>query len=92
MPVVEINKHRMYYEILGAGEPLVCVGGWGTFCHGGERNLARGLTDNYSVLCIDYRGIGDSDDDTSVAPSIALHAEDLIGLIDHLGWSQLRFV
>ena len=38
------------------------MGGWGTFCHGGERNLARGLTDEYAVLCIDYRGICDSTD------------------------------
>lgn len=92
MPLADINDHRMYYEILGQGEPLVCVGGWGTFCHGGERNLARGLTDAYSVLCIDYRGIGESEDDTSIPPSIALHAGDVIGLLDHLGWRNVRFV
>ena len=92
MPIADINNHRMYYEILGEGEPLVCVGGWGTFCHGGERNLARGMTDRYSVLCIDYRGIGESEDDTSIEPSIGLHADDLIGLMDHLGWSNVRFV
>lgn len=92
MPVATINNHRMYYEILGAGEPLVCLGGWGTFCHGGERNLARGLTDEYSVLCIDYRGIGDSEDDTSIEPSIALHAADVLALLDHLGWNEVRYV
>lgn len=92
MPVADINNHRMYYEILGEGEPLVCVGGWGTFCRGGEKNLARGLTDEYSVLCIDYRGIGESEDDLSLEPSIALHANDVTGLLDHLGWTNVRFV
>lgn len=92
MPLATINNHKMYYEILGEGEPAVCVGGWGTFCHGGERNLARGLTDHYSVLCIDYRGIGESEDDLSLEPSIGLHAEDVIGLLDHLGWTNVRFV
>ena len=92
MPIADINNHQMYYEIHGEGEPAVCVGGWGTFCHGGERNLARGLTDQYAVLCIDYRGIGDSTDDLSIEPSIKMHAADVIGLLDHLGWANVRFV
>lgn len=82
----------MYYEIHGDGPPAVCMGGWGTYCHGGERNLARGLTDAYSVLIFDYRNIGESDDDLSVEPSIRLHAEDLAGLLDHLGWRDVRMV
>lgn len=92
MPIANINNHRMYYEIHGSGEPAVCVGGWGTFCHGGERNLARGLTDTYAVLCIDYRGIGESSDDLDREPTITLHAEDIIGLLEHLQWTNVRFV
>ncbi|MEM7541145.1 MAG: alpha/beta hydrolase [Pseudomonadota bacterium] len=92
MPIAEINHHRMYYEIHGGGPPAVCIGGWGTFCHGGHVHLARGLTDQYSVLCIDYRGIGDSHDDLAVSPTIKLHANDMIGLLDHLGWTSVRFV
>jgi len=92
MPTVQIQGHKMYYEIHGTGEPALCMGGWGTYCHGGERHLARGLTDRYSVLIIDYRGIGDSDDDPGVAPSMTLHARDVIALLDHLGWSRVHFV
>lgn len=92
MPIANINNHRMYYEIHGEGEPAVCIGGWGTFCHGGERNLARGLTGTYSVLCIDYRGIGDSTDDVSIEPTIELHAADVIGLLEHIGWANVRFI
>ena len=63
MPILEINNHRMYYEIHGEGPPAVCMGGWGTFCHGNEKLLARGLTDEYQVLVFDYRGICESEDD-----------------------------
>lgn len=92
MPVAAINNHRMYYELHGSGEPLVCIGGWGTFCHGGTANLARGLTDRYQVLIVDYRGIGESEDDLSLEPSIELHAADMCALLDHLGWTNVRFV
>lgn len=92
MPIATINGHEMYYEIHGRGPPAVCMGGWGTYCHGGERHLARGLTDRYSVLIIDYRGIGDSTDDPATPPTMAMHAGDLIGLLDHLGWSGVHFI
>ena len=92
MPIANINNHDMYYEIHGEGEPAICMGGWGTFCHGGERHLARGLTDEYAVLLIDYRGICESSDDPSVEPSMNLYAQDVIELLDHLGWSDVRFV
>ena len=92
MPIADINNHKMYYEIHGEGPPAICMGGWGTFCHGGEGHLARGLTDEYSVLIIDYRGFGESDDDLSVEPSMDLYADDVIGLLEHLGWTNVRFV
>jgi 3-oxoadipate enol-lactonase len=92
VPIVKINGHDMYYEVHGKGEPLICIGGWGTFCHGAEGNLARGLTDRYSVLLIDYRGIGESSDDLNVEPTTQLYAQDIIELFDHLGWKNVRFV
>lgn len=92
MPIVRINDHDMYYELHGRGAPAVCLGGWGTYCHGGERHLARGLTDEYQVLIIDYRGIGESGDDESVPPTMKVHAADVIGLLDHLQWRNVHFV
>ena len=92
MPIARINGHDMYYEIHGQGEPAICMGGWGTCCHGSERHLARGLTDRYQTLIIDYRGIGESSDDPNVAPSISLHARDVIELLEHLGWSNVHFI
>lgn len=96
MPIARINGHDMYYEIhgpaQGQAQPAICMGGWGTWCHGGERHLARGLTDRCQTLIIDYRGIGQSTDDITVAPTMALHAEDVIGLLDHLGWTKVHFI
>ncbi len=92
MPVANINGHQMYYEIHGEGDPAICMGGWGTFCHGGDVHLARGLTDRYKTLIVDYRGIGESDDDLSVEPRMSVYADDVIQLLDHLGWSNVHFV
>ena len=92
MPILEINNHSMYYEIHGEGPPAVCMGGWGTFCHGNEKLLARGLTDEFQVLVFDYRGICESEDDPNIEPSMKMHADDLIGLLDHLQWNNVHLI
>jgi pimeloyl-ACP methyl ester carboxylesterase len=89
MPIARLNGHDMYFEVLGKGEPVLCMGGWGSFAHGNHQQLARGLTDRYQVIVFDYRGICDSTDDPSAEPTIELHATDAIALLDHL---QLRKV
>jgi pimeloyl-ACP methyl ester carboxylesterase len=85
MPVLHVNNHDMYYEIHGSGEPVICSGGWGTFCHGDAGHLPRGLTDRYQVVIFDHRGIGQSTDDSAVASTTKLYADDVIGLMDALG-------
>jgi 3-oxoadipate enol-lactonase len=92
VPVARINDHDMYYEVLGQGEPVLCMGGWGTFCHDNHHHLARGLTERYQVVIFDYRGICESGDDTSVPSTMALHAGDAIGLLDHLGLKNVHLV
>ena len=92
MPIAQINDHDLYYEIHGSGDPVLVMGGWGTYCHGNDRNLARGLTDRYSVVIFDYRGIGESGDDLTVPATIELHAADAIGLLDYLGRKHVHLV
>ncbi|MBS0393716.1 MAG: alpha/beta hydrolase [Proteobacteria bacterium] len=92
MPIATLNGHRMYYEVHGQGDPVLCMGGWGTYCHGAHTNLARGLTDRYQVVIFDYRGIGESDDDPAVPGTIGLHAADAIALLDHLGLTRVHLV
>jgi pimeloyl-ACP methyl ester carboxylesterase len=92
MPTAYLNAHTLYYELLGAGEPVLCMGGWGTFCHDNHHHLARGLTDRHQVIVFDYRGIGESDDDLTRASTVRLHAEDAIALLDHLGVRRVHLV
>lgn len=92
MPLETLNNHAMYYETHGEGDPVLVMTGWGTFCHGEERHLPWGLTDNYQAIIFDHRGIGDSGDDLSVEPSITLYADDAIALLDHLGLSNVHII
>ena len=92
MPIATVNNIQVYYEIHGEGEPAVCMGGWGTYCHKDGRGLARGLTDRYQVLVFDYRGIAQSRDDLHIPASMKLYAADLIGLLDQLGWQQAHLI
>ena len=93
MPKADINGHSMYYETHGDGVPVLIQGGWGSFCHGSEHHLPRGLTEEYKAIIIDYRGLYESDDDLSQDASIDMYADDAIQLLEHLGeTSGVHFV
>ena len=93
MPVARINHHNMYYEIHGTtGLPVLLMGGWGTFCHGSEHHLPRGLTDKHRVVIIDYRGIGDSNDQLDKPSSIEMYADDAIELLANLGMAKVHLI
>jgi 3-oxoadipate enol-lactonase len=92
MPTARLNGHELYFEVLGRGDPVLCMGGWGTYCHRNHANLARGLTDRYRVVVFDYRGIGLSDDEPDRPPTMQMHAQDAIALLDHLGLTRVHLV
>lgn len=94
MPTFEVNSHNMYYEVHGdvSAPKAVCMGGWGTFCHGRISDAPRYLFENYQVLIYDYRGIRESTEDYSQPASMKLFASDVTGLLDHLGWSNVHIV
>lgn len=94
MPTFGVNSHNMYYEVHGdvSAPKAVCMGGWGTFCHGRISDAPRYLFENYQVLIYDYRGIRDSTEDYSQPASMKLFASDVTGLLDHLGWSNVHIV
>lgn len=66
--------------------------GVGHFCHGRTPDGPRYLFENYQVLTYDYRGICESTDDLSQVPAMKLFASDVVGLLDHLGWSSVHIV
>ena len=92
MPIADLNQHSMYYEVHGQGIPLVSSGGWGAWCHGGERHLPSGLIEHFQVIIFDHRGIGESNDRPSVEVTTRLCAQDVLALLDHLSIKQVLFL
>ena len=94
MPVLQRNGYSMYYEDVGAGEPLVFICGLSADLQV-WRFQAPELSKTHRVITFDNRGAGRSD-----APdepySIGQMADDLVALLDHLdipsahliGWSM----
>ncbi len=47
--IVRPDGARIHYEVHGEGDPVICLGGWGSFCHGETGSLPFGLLDRYQV-------------------------------------------
>jgi len=94
MPELKINGHTMHYEFHGdeSAPVVLCTTGWGTFCHGAQHHLPRGLIDNYRVLTYDHRGLASSGDNLDQESTMALRAIDVIELLDHLELSNVHLV
>ena len=84
----------LHFEVHGddSRDKVLCMGGWGSFCHGRCGDVPRYVQENYQVLIWDYRGVGSSTDDRSKPMSMQLLATDAAALIDHLGWDRVHVV
>ena len=70
MPSARVNGIEMYYEEVGAGEPLALIMGFGGD-HLAWAFQARVFAERYRVVTFDNRGAGQTDDgpgDTTVRP------------------------
>ena len=77
----KVNGTQLYYEITGAGRPLILMHGFGSDRRAWDDVVQR-LAPYYRVLCFDMRGFGRSDLPTDTQSH---YAEDLKALMDHLG-------
>jgi aminoacrylate hydrolase len=83
MPVISANGIQQYYEISGAGPPLVLVAGMGgTANYWGEQ--VSFFSSHRTVITYDQRGTGRSEH-THVS-SIEQLRDDLVALIDAIGF------
>jgi len=73
----------MYYEIYGAGEPLILIIGVGGNLTRWFRNV-QGLSKEYQVIAFDNRGMGRTDV-PDIPYSIEMMADDTAGLMDAIG-------
>ena len=80
---LETNGARIYYEVVGSGEPVVLI-------HAGVANLrmwdeqVKALRDAYRVIRYDTRGFGATETDAVDFSNRA----DIAALLDHLGESS----
>ncbi|KGE04525.1 alpha/beta fold hydrolase [Pseudohaliea rubra] len=82
----------IHYEVVGEGEPVLCLGGWGTFCHGELRGLPFGLVDRYQVIIMDYRGLASSTDNPATPATMELYAGDALAVLDALGLQRVHLL
>lgn len=85
-----VNGLQMYYEIHGAGEPMVLLhGGLGSTLMFGE--VLPRLAQNRQVIAVDLQGHGRTADiDRPIR--LEFMADDVAGLIRHLGFDKVDVV
>jgi pimeloyl-ACP methyl ester carboxylesterase len=77
-----VNGLKMYYEIEGAGEPLVYIPP--AFGYAGL-NVFPTLRRNHKVIAMDLQGHGRTADIPERPITLEQHAEDVLALLDYLG-------
>lgn len=81
---VKVDDVALYYELYGAGDPLVLVAGTGISLAPWRVFQVPEFSRHYQVLIYDHRGLGRSDK-PDVPYSTRLFAKDCAGLMDALG-------
>ena len=74
---------RLYFEVLGSGEPLLLISGQSNDHHGWKYVLGD-FSARYQVIVYDHRGTGSSDKPEAPAYSTRGFAADAIAILDHL--------
>lgn len=86
MPGIQANGIEIWYEIHGAGAPLVLIAGLG-YDRWMWHKMVPGLAERFQVITFDNRGVGQSDKPTGPYTAQLL-AEDTVGLLSALGIEQ----
>jgi pimeloyl-ACP methyl ester carboxylesterase len=91
MPPIQVRDLQLYYELHGAGEPLVLLNGaLGTGDSDWKQHLPA-FAARYRVLAYDHRGHGRSSATTGPFAGYEELAEDLAALLDAVGIEQAHF-
>ncbi len=90
MPFASINGVELHYEQSGSGPALILISGLGGSGRFWQPNLAA-FEEAHTVVVFDQRGT-DRSGRPEMAYSIELLADDVIGLMDHLGIESASFI
>jgi pimeloyl-ACP methyl ester carboxylesterase len=85
---ISVNGIEMYYETMGAGEPLLLVHGWSGNAQYFNPILGK-LASHYSLIIPELRGHGRSTNPTGMF-TIEHTASDVLALLEQLGLSHVR--
>jgi hypothetical protein len=83
MPTIRVNDIDMYYEIHGAGEPVVLIAGLNSD-HTMYRGILPELAAKYQIIVFDNRGVGQTDK-PDIPYTIDMMAGDAAGLLQISG-------
>jgi pimeloyl-ACP methyl ester carboxylesterase len=83
-----VNGLKMYYEIEGTGDPLVYLPP--AFSFAGLKSFPV-LVQSHSVITVDFQGHGRTADIPERPMTLEQNAEDLAGLLKHLGIPKADF-
>ena len=86
----KVNGVRLHYVMGGSGEPLLLIPGWPQSWYA-WRYIMPELAQNYTVIAVDPRGVGDSDKAGSGYDFDNL-ATDMAGLMEQAGYDSYRVV
>src|SRR5260370_2564362 len=81
-------RPKMYYEIEGTGDPLVCIPP--AFGYAGVNSFPA-LVQSHSVTTVDLQGHGHTADIPERPITFEQHAKDVVGLLKYLGIAKADF-
>ena len=83
-----VNGLNLYYEIEGQGDPVVFIPP--TFGFAGMKSFPS-LAEKRSIISVDLQGHGRTKDLATRPLSLRQYADDVVGLLKHLGISRADF-
>ena len=83
MPTVKVGDINMYYEVHGAGQPLLLIMGLGSDSSSWMLQTTE-FSKSYQVIVFDNRGVGRTDA-PDVHYSVKMMADDTVGLMEAIG-------
>ena len=90
MPKVKVSDIELNYDIVGEGDPVLLVTGWGADSMAWLMNTPP-LAERYKVVTVDNRGMGLSDR-PHTPYTVEMMADDTIGLLRHLDLGPVHLV
>ena len=89
MPHTVINGAKLWYDIMGEGEPLLLHHGY-TASRVNWMPIAERLAGKYQIILMECRGTGESED-TESGYSLEQYAKDVIAMMDFLGIDKFTY-